>query len=153
MSKLKAPNLVEQIKMIAQNANESGFPTTWMYGTVETVEPLSIKITNMTMPLTDGFLVLSQNVQDHYVDLTVSFQTENDAFMIPDHTHTGNLGSPTDVGNLDTTHKHDIKRKIKVLQHLGLKVGEKVILLRMKGGRKFYVLDRVEPPICDGEFL
>lgn len=153
MAKVKAPNLVEQIKMIAQNASESSLPTNWMHGTVESVSPLSIKTTNMTMPLSESFLVLSQNVQDHYVDLTVSFQTENDDFMTPDHTHTGNMGSPTDAGNLDTTHKHEIKHKIKVLRHLGLKVGEKVVLLRMKGGRKFYVLDRVNPPICEGEWL
>ena len=92
-------------------------------------------------------------VKDHYVDMTVSMQTENDAFMNPSHTHTGNLGNPTDAGNLDTTHKHDIKHKIKVLQHYGLKNGEKVVLLRMEGGMKYLVLDRLSNHICEGEWL
>lgn len=152
MARLKAPNLVDTIKEIALNANQSSKPCNWVYGTVVSVNPLQIRIQS-TIILTESFLVLSNLVKDHYVDMTVSMQTENDAFMIPDHTHTGNMGSPTDAGNLDVTHKHEIKHKIKVLQHYGLKAGEKVVLLQMAGGKQYFVLDRVTEHITQGEWL
>lgn len=161
MVKTAAPNLVEQIKMIASNATVASKPCNWLYGTVISVDPLQIQI-QPTLILTASFLVLSNRVKDHYVDMTVSMQTENDAFMNPTHTHpyedTQPNGTPASkmtqpTADLDVTHKHEIKHKIKVLQHYGLKINEKVILLQMTGGKQFYVLDRVDPPITQGEFL
>lgn len=157
MVKVKAPSLMEQIKMIATNANEASKPCNWIYGTVISVDPLQIRI-QPTLILTASFLVLSNRVKDHYVDMTVSMQTENDAFMKPEHTHpyTDTPVGPSETQpttNLDVTHKHEIKHKIKVLQHYGLKLNEKVILLQMAGGKQYYVLDRVDPPITNGEWL
>lgn len=157
MVKTAAPNLVEQIKAIATNANMASKPCNWLYGTVISVDPLQIQI-QPTLILTASFLVLSNRVKDHYVDMTVSMQTENDAFMNPEHTHdyTDTPVGPSKTqptADLDTTHHHEIKHKIKVLQHYGLKINEKVILLQMAGGKQFYVLDRVDPPITNGEFL
>lgn len=148
----KAPLLKESMKIVASDLMNSMQLTNLFFGTVTSVSPLVIQIDQKHI-LTEAFLILSNMVKDHYVDMTVSMQTENDAFMNPSHTHTGNLGNPTDAGNLDTTHKHEIKHKIKVLQHYGLKNGEKVVLLRMEGGMKYLVLDRLSNHICEGEWL
>lgn len=154
-------NIVELIGQIAKNANDEAMPCNWMYGTVESVGPLSIRI-NAQIVISEQFLVLSHLVKDHYVDTTVSMQTENDKFLIKEHTHpyedTQPDGKPITKStqttpDLDVTHKHEIKHKIKVLQHYGLKVGEKVVLLQRSGGKTYYVIDRVEPPICNGEWL
>ena len=152
MVKVAAPTLNESIKIIADNLINSMQPADLFFGTVTSVSPLTIQIDQKHI-LTSEFLILSNLVKDHAVDVTVSMQTENDAFMVPDHTHTGNLGNPTDAGNLDVTHKHEIKHKIKMLHHYGLTNGEKVILLRMQGGQRYLVLDRVEVPPCEGEWL
>ncbi len=154
---MKAPNLVEQIKMIVVNANTASKPCNWLYGTVVSVDPLEIKI-SPTLILSSVFLVLSNRVKDHYVDMTVSMQTENDAFMNPEHTHdyTDTPVGPSKTqptADLDTTHHHEIKGKKKIKLHYALKLNEKVILLQMAGGKQFYVLDRVDPPITNGEWL
>lgn len=152
MNKTASPTLNESIKMIGFNLINSMRLTDIFFGTVISVSPLKIQIDQKHI-LEEPSLILTNMVREHAVDVTVSMQTENDAFMIPDHTHKGNLGNPTDTGTLDTTHKHEIKHKIKMLQHYGLKVNEKVVLLRMQGGQRYLVIDRVEVPICEGEWL
>ena len=152
-----ADKLFELLKELSVKATNSTSPCNWLYGTVVSVGPLKIK-TNNLITIDEQFLTLSHLVKDHYVDMTVSMQTENDSFMVPDHTHpytdTPVGGSTTQTTpDLDVTHHHEIKHKIKVLQHYGLKVGEKVVLLQRSGAKTYYVLDRVEPPICEGEWL
>ena len=151
MVKVAAPTLNESIKLIAGDLINSMQPADLFFGTVINVSPLTIQIDQKHI-LTSEFLILSNLVKDHSVDVTVSMQTENDAFMNPAHTHAGVHGQ-TDAGNLDVTHKHEIKHKIKMLHHYGLTKGEKVILLRMQGGQRYLVLDRVETPPCEGEWL
>lgn len=154
-------NLLNTIKEISISSVNTTNPCNWLYGTVKTTSPLSIQISSQII-LTESFLTLSNNVVDHYEDLTVSFQTEEDKFLNPMHTHpyedTQPNGQPVakitqTTTDFDTTHKHEIKHKIKVFKHLGLKVGEKVVLLKMAGGKQFYVIDRVNPPITNGEYL
>lgn len=157
MVKEAAPTLNESMKLIVGNYLNSIQPTDLFFGTVTNVSPLTVQIDQKHI-IPENFLVLSTLVKDHEVDMTVSFQTEEDAFMIPDHTHPY-VDTPVGASetqsttNLDTTHKHEIKHKIKVLQHYGLKNGEKVLLLRMQGGQQYLVLDRVETPICEGEWI
>lgn len=160
MARQASPSLNESIKLIVGNYLNSIRPTDLFFGTVTSVVPLQISI-NEKHVLPESFLILSNMVKDHYVDMTVSFQTEEDAFLKPDHTHTFNdyLTDPqktspntTMTTDFDTTHKHEIKHKIKVLKHYGLKNGEKVILLRMQGGQKYLVLDRVNTPPVEGEW-
>lgn len=161
MVRQASPSLNESIKLIASNLINSMQPTDIFYGTVTKVNPLEIMI-DQKLILPEAFLILSNMVKDHEVDLTVSFQTENDKFLVPDHTHphTDTLpnGSQSQkmtmtTTDFDTTHKHEIKHKIKVMQHYALKKDEKVILLRMQGGQKYLVLDRVNTPPTEGEWL
>lgn len=152
MSRESVPSLHESMKNIAFNLVNSMHICDIKFGTVVGVNPLRIKIDEQE-PLREEALVLTNMVRDHYVDMTVSMQTENDAFMNPSHTHTGNMGNPTDAGNLDTTHKHEIKHKIKVLQHYGLTQGEGVILVRTQGAKKYVVVDRINVPPVNGEWL
>ena len=44
---------------------------------------------------------------------------------------------------IDLSHNHAIQGRTTVTVHSGLKKGEKVILIRMQGGQKFVVLDRM----------
>lgn len=157
MTKVKAPSLVETIKQIAENAVAAGKPSNWIYGTVTSTSPLKIRI-QPTLELTESFLELSHLVKDHFVDMTVNFATNEDAFMIPDHTHPYTdtpIGASTTqpTADLDTTHKHEITKTIKVQVHNGLKSGERVILLQMAGGKRYYVLDRVNDHTCGGQWL
>lgn len=54
----------------------------------------------------------------------------------------------------DTTkHAHEYKGRKKVLIHYGLKQGESVLLIRMQGGQKYLVLDRIGEVPVKGEWI
>ena len=86
MVNVAAPSLNESMKLIVGNYLNAIKPADVYFGTVESVSPLSIKIDQKHI-LKEQSLILSNMVKDHPVDLTVSFQTENDKFLIKDHTH------------------------------------------------------------------
>jgi hypothetical protein len=131
-------NLVEVIKRIAGEAVEAGKPTAITYGKVITINPLSIQIEQkLTLPA--EFFGLTKAVTDHYVDMTVSHVTENK----------GGGGGYA----LFESHNHDYKGRKKYLVHNGLRVGEEVILLRVQGGQRYIVLDRVFNHITEGEWI
>lgn len=152
-----APHINETIKMIALNQFESLQPTDVMFGQVIATNPLEIMIDQKNV-IPEDFLVLTNMVKDHSVDMTISMQTVEDNYLdekAMTHTHgNGNLGSPTTgTDDFDTTHKHDIKGKKKIVLHYGLQVGEYVIIIRQQGGQRYIVLDRVNVPITGGEWL
>lgn len=151
MSREAIPSMHESIKSIAFNLINSMQVCDIKFGTVVGVNPLQIKIDEQEA-LTEDWLVLSNMVKEHAVDITVSMQTQNDAFMNPSHTHAGVHGQ-TDAGNLDVTHKHEIKGKKKIIMHYGLTEGEGVILIRTQGAKKYIVLDRIGVPPTVGEYL
>lgn len=63
-------NLVETIKKAAVDAMNAGEPTTFMYGTVLTVSPLSIQIDeDNKLILTSEFLQLTNAVRDYTVQI------------------------------------------------------------------------------------
>ena len=111
--------LHDSIKTVAMNALEASKPSGIFFGTVLSASPLKIQV-EQKMTLGAEFLVLSTLVQDFTVNMTVDHQTE-----------------------VEAEHLHDYKGTKAFRVHLGLKAGEKVILLRVQGGQQFIVLDRV----------
>ena len=153
------------IKQLALGVMHSTQPTDLRFGVVETVNPLTIRI-NQQMVLPDAFLILTNAVKDHSVDITVSWKTVDDNYLDQNamaHTHDGasligNQGKPIagltgGTSNFDTTHHHDIKGRKKITIHNGLTVGEKVLLLRVQGGQHYVVIDRVDEIVTTGESL
>lgn len=113
------PNLVALIKKAALDAVEESKPTNIVYGEVLSVNPLKISI-SQNLILTNAQLILTRNVVDYELDVTVSWQAEE----VLDHTHS-------------------INGKKKITIHNGLVIGDKVILLQIQGGQQFIVLDKV----------
>ena len=95
---------IQTIKEIALNAVEESNPTTILYGEVIGVSPLKIKI-DQKLILTKEFLVLTNNVCDHDVYMTVEHQTES---AILDATHTHDTTSNFD-GSIDVKIENDVK--------------------------------------------
>lgn len=128
----------DSIKTIALNALEASKPSGVFYGTVVSASPLKIQV-EQKMTLGAEFLVLTDAVRDYYVDATVDHKTEAET----EHTHaihdTYSGGGSSDP----TSHLHEYKGTKRFLIHNGLKVGEKVVMLRDKGGQRFLVLNRV----------
>ena len=141
------PSIATSIKRLAKGVIDSQQPTDVMFGVVERVQPLVIRI-GQDMPLTDEYLILTNAVKDHSVDITVSWSTEEEN----EHVHgNGNNGSPTDKSI--KPHKHEVKGRKKITIHNGLTLGEKVLLLRTQGGQNYVVIDRVDEIPTTGECL
>ena len=123
-----ASKSVENIKRAALAAVAASMPSGVYFGTVTSASPLEISI-EQKITLTKTQLVLSSLVQDFDVDMTV------------DHTTEAKSGGSSDASFASHSHEYKGKKTFKV--HLALKKGEKVMLLRMQGGQRYIVLDRI----------
>lgn len=100
-------NIIQVIKKAAIDAVEASKPHKFLYGTVESIDPLRVNI-EQHLTLKEKYLILTSNVKDYDVEV-----------------------SSIDGG----------KQTITI--HNGLKVGEKVQLLRVYNGQRFVLLSRV----------
>lgn len=132
-----ASTSVENIKRAALQAVMETMPSGVYFGTVVSSSPLKINV-EQKLTLSGPQLILSSLVQDFTVNMTVNHATNN-------HTHTHTITDTYSGGGSasDETHNHSYTGKKTFRVHLGLSSGEKVMLLRVQGGQKFIVLDRV----------
>ncbi len=120
--------LVNAIKMAALECVEHSNPVAVNYGVVTSVEPLKIKV-DQKLVLTRAQLVLTRNVTDYEILMEVEHNTESAS---------GGSG----YGQFDRHSPGYNGEKIFRVKN-GLKVGEEVVLVRVSGGQKFIVFDRV----------
>lgn len=144
----KPTNAVELVKKAAVEAVEAGKPVNLLFGQVISASPLKIQVDQKSI-YTEKMLVLTRNVTDYEVDMSVSHQTVaiTHGHPVVDTYSGGGEASPID-------HKHPIKGRKKFTVHNALVVGDWVVLTRIQKGRKFVVLDRIAPnPALQGEWL
>ena len=133
------PNPVDVVKRAAVEAVEAGKPVVLLFGQVISDSPLKIQVDQKTI-LTEKMLILTRNVTDFEVDMSVSHITENRA---------GGSGDPAFA-----SHNHDYKGRKKFKAHNALVKGDEVVLARVQKGKRYVVLDRVKPhPALRGEWL
>lgn len=133
------PNPVEVVKRAAVEAVEAQKPVHLLFGQVISISPLKIQVDQKSI-YTEKMLVLTRNVTDFEVDMTVSHITLNRA---------GGSGDPAFA-----SHNHDYKGKKKFKVHNALMKGDWVLLGRIQGGKRFVVIDRIKPiPELKGEWL
>lgn len=121
-------DLLPTIKKAAVEAVNASKPTAIAYGKVISSSPLKISV-EQKMTLTDAQLVLTRNVTDYKVYMTVDHETEY---------RSGGSGD-----SAYASHNHAYKGKKQFTVHNGLVVGDEVLLIQMQGGQKYIVLDRV----------
>lgn len=125
---ISLPNLVELIKMVALDAIKESKPTAILFGKVISISPLKINV-EQKLTLTEAQLILTHNVVDYDLEMTVDHETD----------YTG--GGTGDLAFDSHNHTYKGKKVFKV--HNGLKVNDDVILVQMQSGQKFIVLDKV----------
>lgn len=118
-----ANDLVKLLKESSIAAVENGKPLAVVFGNVTSDEPIEITI-EQKLILSDTQLIIPKHLTDHTVIMTVDHQTEV---------------TVTEEGS--HSHQYIGEKEFKV--NNALKQGENVILLRMQGGQKYYVLDRL----------
>lgn len=160
-------SLGEVIKKMAVGANDANAPTSVLFGTVTSVEPLEITV-EQKLKLTKEFLVLTKNVKDYTVDVTMDWNTETTS-LNANHSHstevnsnisvssdispndnnqkitnnvTGEVSVSVEQKNINLTHKHSIKGTKSIIVHNALKINDNVILIQQQGGNNFVVLDK-----------
>lgn len=123
-----AVDIVRSMQNIANQSYAASKPMSVVYGEVINVTPLKIKV-DQKLELTEEFLVLTRNVIDYEIEMTVDHRTENTA---------GGSGEASFA-----SHNHAYTGKKIFLVHNALKIGEQVIMLRDNGGQKYVILDKV----------
>ena len=139
--------LLNTIKQTATEANDASKPVQVCFGKVTSSSPLQILV-DQKMTLDSSFLVLTRNVTDFTTMVTVQWATEKE-----EATHKHQLKNiSTDDGakivsayteTQNAKHTHDIEGTKQMTIHNALEKGEEVVLLRMQGGQKYIVLDRI----------
>lgn len=113
-------DLLSIMKKASTEAVEAGKPVNILFGKVTSSLPLQINI-EQKMTLTDAQLVLTRNVTNYTINLGMNLSTDE----------------------VDE-HLHSIIGMQKVTIYNSLVVGDEVLLIRMQGGQKYIVLDRVK---------
>ena len=121
---------------------------TMTFGTIITLEPLSIRVDNHTFDLTEDFFFLGQMLRPHKVTIPHK------------HEYNGETELANDGGQGASPHKHEIKQQITEDLHVGtggykqdyvtleiypkLAIGDRVLLFAFNDGQKYYVAERIE---------
>lgn len=165
---LDANDLLESIKKAAQDAVNASKPVNIMYGKVLNTSPLEINV-EQKMILHSAQLVLTRNVSDYTTEVTIEWDTENKS-LNANHTHeisgdisvnskatvtpnpdneTVNISNEVQNNmaitqkNINLSHSHSVSGRKTMKIHNGLKVNDEVLLMRMQGGQKYIVIDKV----------
>lgn len=149
--------IIEAAKIAALQAVEANNPSGVYFGTVTSASPLKINV-DQKMTLESPQLVLTRNVTEHKIEMTVFHDTEDETqhtHLIDNETahihaiqdtHTGGGSSSPAIHShtmQPSSHRHAYVGRKTFTVHNGLVAGEKVLLLRVQGGQQFIVLDRV----------
>lgn len=121
-------DILNVIRAAAVGSVNNTKPVNLHFGVVKSEKPLAIEL-DIGIKLSEAFLILSRNVTDYDLEMTVDHITEK-----------------MQKGGKDpsfTSHKHEYKGRKVFRVHKALKVDENVILIRLQGGDKYLVLDRV----------
>lgn len=132
-------SLVDAIKKISQGAEEASAPCNVLYGIVTNVNPLEITI-EQKLVLTSEFLVLTKNVTDYSVDVSIDWSTESRSLSAT-HSHTSSVDIEEEKINL--SHAHSINGTKRITIHNALKKNDNVILIQKRGGQEYIVLDKI----------
>ena len=154
---LDTNDLTNLIKQASVDAVEAEKPVNVLFGTVTSSSPLQINV-EQKMTLSSAQLVLSRNVTDYQVTMDVDFSI-SETSLNANHSHdmSGSISvdstseTESTVSNslsvdeveIDLTHTHDYSGLQTYTVHNALVTGDEVVLLRMQGGQKFIVLDRI----------
>lgn len=129
---LDSNNFLEIIKQAALDAVEAGEPCDFCFGTVTSDKPLTVLI-EQKLQLSAAQLVLTRNVTDYKTSITAG--NTMDVYFTGNYEDGG-------TAPISPPHVHGIG-KIQVTVHNELQKGEKVVLIKQKGGQKYLILDRV----------
>ncbi len=123
------------IKILSLDAVEQGKPMNVLFGTVEKTEPLEIRIDQKQL-IKSGYLILTNAVRDYKTKFTFDNPNIKQVYT------TWDMNESSESTENKIAFKEKIQHEVTIYN--GLNKGDKVLLLRVQGGQKFIVLDRLE---------
>lgn len=108
--------MLEAIKQAALGAMDAAGPVVVQLGNVTSINPLKVMV-DQRLELTEDFFVVPESLSELKLELK----------------HTHSAGSETTGEALTET----------VILRKGLAVGDKLLLIRMQGGQRYVIMDRV----------
>lgn len=127
-------DLLNLIKKVAVEAVAATKPTALLFGKVTSSSPLRI-IVEDKMNLTAAQLVLTRNVTDYKTKISFDNPGIKQVFT------TWDMGESVESSSSKISFKTKTKHDITIYN--GLVVGDEVVLMKMQGGQKYLVLDKV----------
>ena len=128
--------LAETIKLLAQQQNDGTYPTSILFGTVKTINPLKVQIDSKI--IVGEFLVVAEHLTKYDVEVELKAGTDHDATDESLKFRTRGSGTTSDYELCELKYN-----KGKLVIDNSLKAGDKVIVLRQQGGKKYIILDRI----------
>lgn len=125
--------LIDIMKRASLDAMEANQPADLRFGTVVSVTPLKVQVTNQ-FSIPQSLLIVPEHLTDYEIEL--SFENASAKQPVTLSTPDGTMFFS---GN--TTFDYPIKHKIKI--YGALKVNDRVALLRKQGGQSYFILDRI----------
>lgn len=135
--------ILDIVKQASMNAMENAQMCDLRYGTVVSASPLKVQITSQFI-IPESLLVVPQHLTNYKLECTltesnqsISGVTEKSEDLkdeqdpLKKHTHKFSVKLPSTGGRQTIT------------VHNGLKVGDKVALVRKQGGQSYFILDRI----------
>lgn len=119
-------DFVKLMKKTAVEAVNASKPANMIFGKVISTSPLQIKV-DQKLILGKSQLVLSKNVTDYRLSVTVDWDTDD---------------ASTDA-DIEVSHVHKTSGSRTLTVHNALKTGEEVILMQVAGGQKYIVIDKI----------
>ena len=120
--------LYEAMKRVANEFDQNRETTSLCFGTVKTTKPLSIELDNKLL-LEERYFVVAQHLTNY--ELECEMETEElEGFYLE---HEGRREVETDNG----------WQLGKILIKNELKMGDRVMVIRLEGGQMFAVMDRI----------
>jgi hypothetical protein len=130
VEEVMSTGLIEIIKVAAMDAVENSKPCEFKFGTVVSVKPLKVQITN-DLILPESVLIVPQHLTDYTVSISgggnaaTSISVEGNTLFVKE-------SEPTDESNTTT-----------ITVHNALTIGDHVALIRNQGGKTYYILSRI----------
>lgn len=135
--------MYDNIKRAAVQAILATNPVNVLYGTVVKAKPLEIQI-HEKLKLTEDFLDVAEHLTRHerVVSLNYLYPRNWPVSRIGDAAKNA-VSSRRNIGSGQTTpyEQYDMKYA-KLVYEDGLKINDKVVLIRVQGGHRFLVVDR-----------
>ncbi|WP_227793628.1 DUF2577 domain-containing protein [Paenibacillus guangzhouensis] len=113
-------SIADKIRQLGIDAISAGNPVAVLFGKVSKINPLEV-IVDQRFTLDEDFLIITEQLTRYEVDLELAYVNMS--------------------GNTQTETQQSMKNIVIIRE--GLKVGDVVILLRIQGGQKYVVWDKV----------